>query len=192
MRCMMCGGWSFSHICRPCRDRFLTPTLHTRKILGNIPVYSFFSYSEIEPLLLTKHTDLGYYVYSIMAQRSLGMFAKSWEYENRAASVGIDDDPKHSGYSHTAVLNRSLRSPNITPLYGKLRARSDHKYAGKSVEERLLHPRDFEYRPFAFEEVILVDDIVTTGTTLTEAAETMSANGKKVILCLTLADAENR
>ena len=44
--------------------------------------------------------------------------------------------------------------------------------------------------PFKEEEVILVDDIVTTGSTLTEAVETLGAQGKKVILCLTLSDAQ--
>lgn len=34
--------------------------------------------------------------------------------------------------------------------------------------------------------------IVTTGATLSEAAETLYTQGKKVILCLTLSDAENK
>ncbi|MBN2869874.1 MAG: ComF family protein, partial [Campylobacterales bacterium] len=46
--------------------------------------------------------------------------------------------------------------------------------------------------PFEHDEVILVDDVVTTGTTLSEAAEMLHAHGKRVILCLTLSDAENR
>lgn len=191
MKCMVCESWSFSHICTACQNNLLSPRLHKRKILGSIPVYSFFPYDEIEPLLLSKHTDIGYYLYSILAKRSLGAFAQTWEYGYRVASIGIDDDPK-SGYSHTAVLNRALKSPAITPRYGKLRAKNPYKYAGKRVEERLLNPRQFAYAPFVEEEVILVDDIVTTGTTLTEAAEVLAAHGKKVILCLTLSDAENR
>jgi competence protein ComFC len=159
--------------------------------MGAIPVYSFFPYNDIEPLLLTKHTDIGYYIYTILAKRGLGEFAKNWEYENRVASIGIDDHAAN-GYSHTAVLNRALKSQNITPRFGKLRATNHHKYAGKSAEERLINPRHFRYVPFEEDEVILVDDIVTTGTTLTEAAETLHEQGKKVILCLTLTDAENK
>lgn len=34
--------------------------------------------------------------------------------------------------------------------------------------------------------------MVTTGSTLTEAAEALHSQGKKVILCLTLTDAENK
>ena len=55
-----------------------------------------------------------------------------------------------------------------------------------------MHPRKFSYKPFDEKEVILVDDIVTTGTTLTEAAEVLHAQGKKVILCLTLTDAQTQ
>lgn len=191
MRCMVCERFSFSHICRHCQQSLLSPTLHKRKILGSLPVYSFFPYGDIEPLLLSKHTDIGYYVYTILAKRAFGAFAKEWSYENRVASIGVDDQVK-SGYSHTAVLNRALTSAHITPLYGRLHSANPYKYAGKSVEERLMNPRQFRYVPFEHDEVILVDDIVTTGTTLSEAAETLHAQGKKVILCLTLADAENR
>lgn len=191
MRCMICERFSLSHICSSCQETLLSPTLYKRKILGSIPVYSFYPYNEIEPLLLTKHTDLGYYIYTILANRSLGAFAREWQYEHRVASLGIDDHAE-SGYSHTAVLNRALKSNTIVPQYGKLRASQHYKYAGKSVEERLMNPRQFVYTPFSENEVILVDDIVTTGTTLCEAAEVLRAQGKKVILCLTLSDAENR
>ncbi|MDD5159002.1 MAG: phosphoribosyltransferase family protein [Sulfuricurvum sp.] len=191
MRCMMCERFSFSHICSACQESLLAPTLHKRKIMGSIPVYSFFPYNDIEPLLLTKHTDIGYYIYTILAKRSLGIFAREWQYESSVASIGIDDHAT-SGYSHTAVLNRALKSSNIIPHFGKLRATQHYKYAGKSVEERLMNPRKFVYKPFEEKEVILVDDIVTTGTTLSEAAEILSAQGKKVIFCLTLSDAENK
>lgn len=191
MRCMICERFSLSHICSSCQETLLAPSLHKRKILGSIPVYSFFPYNDIEPLLLSKHTDIGYYIYTILAKRAFGAFAKEWQYENRVASLGIDDHAT-SGYSHTAVLNKALKSPNITPYYGKLRATNHYKYAGKSVEERLINPRQFLYKPFEENEVILVDDIVTTGTTLSEASEVLHAQGKQVILCLTLTDAENK
>ncbi len=188
---MVCEKFSLTHICSTCQKTLLSPTLHKRKILGSIPVYSFYPYDAIEPLLLTKHTDIGYYIYSILARNSLAKFAKEWSYENHVASIGIDDDSK-SGYSHTALLNKSLKSKNIIPYYGKLRASKHYKYAGKSVEERLMNPRQFYYKPFVENEVILVDDIVTTGSTFTEAVEVLGSQGKKVILCLTLTDAENK
>jgi len=191
MRCLICEGFSLWHICTTCQKNLLSPTLHKRVVLDSIPVYSFYPYDAIESLLLTKHTDLGFYIYKILAKNSFKAFSQAWSYKNTVASLGVDDDSK-SGYSHTALLNRSLKSRNITPHYGKIRASHDYQYAGKSLEERIQNPRQFIYRPFPEEEVILVDDIVTTGSTLSEAAELLEKQGKKVILCLTLSDAENR
>lgn len=191
MRCLICGSFSLWHICTTCQKNSLSPTPYKRTLLGSIPVYSFYPYDAIESLLLTKHTDLGFYVYKILAKNSFNTFTQEWQYENTVASLGIDDHSK-SGYSHTALLNRALKSHNIIPHYGKIRATTDYKYAGKSLQERLLNPRKFMYQPFKEDEVILVDDIVTTGSTLSQAVETLAQHRKKVILCLTLSDAENK
>ena len=188
---MVCGGWSFSHICKPCRREHLNPSLYTRKILGTIPVYSFYRYEEIEPLLLTKHSDLGYYIYKAIARESLSVFAREFEYETKVAAVGIDDHVRR-GYAHTALLAKSLKSRHIVPRYGRLRAKSRDTYSGKNYQYRLLHPRRFAYKPIPEETVILVDDILTTGLTLTQAAETLHREGKTVLCCLTLADAQKR
>lgn len=191
MKCLLCGRWSLSHICRRCRATHLQPALYTRKILGTIPVYSFYQYDEIELLLHTKHTDLGFYVYRILAEESMRTFAAQFNYSRRVAALGVDDHARH-GYSHTALLTRALVSEHIRPRYGHLRAQNHLTYSGKDYQYRLLHPRRFRYRPFAEEEVILVDDILTTGLTLTQAAETLHRNGKKVLFSLTLADVRKR
>ena len=39
------------------------------------------------------------------------------------------------------------------------------------------------------DDVILVDDLITTGLTLTQAIEVLKHAGKNVVFCLTLADA---
>jgi competence protein ComFC len=61
--------------------------------------------------------------------------------------------------------------------------------ARKSKEFRLLNPRDFIVKNFTAKEIILVDDIITTGSTLTQAIQAMKAVKKEVVFCLTLADA---
>jgi competence protein ComFC len=186
MKCLLCESFSFSHICKNCQETFLTPSLYKRKLLG-IEVLSFYKYSEIKNLLHTKHTDLGYYIYKILAQNSFKKFAESFELLHQTASVAVDDVP-HSGYSHTAIINKELKSSYIKPLYNKLRARNSISYSGKSREFRLLNPRNFEIKNFKEKEVILVDDIITTGSTLTQAIQMMQANKKDVLFCLTLAD----
>lgn len=188
---MMCESWSFSHICKRCRNVHLQPSLYKRKILGSIPVYSFYRYSEIELFLHTKHTDLGYYIYTILAHNAMKPFAENFDYEQKVAALPVDDHVRH-GYSHTALLARSLKTRTITPRYGRLRATSKETYSGRNYQYRLLHPRKFMVRPFDEEEVILVDDILTTGLTLTQAAEALHREGKKVLFCVTLADAEKK
>jgi competence protein ComFC len=53
----------------------------------------------------------------------------------------------------------------------------------------VLNPRDFEVKKFDAKNVILVDDIVTTNLTLTQALKAMQKENKEVLFCLTLADA---
>ena len=187
MKCLLCESYSLSHICPSCQELFLTPKIYKRKILGNIEVISFYKYSEIKELLHTKHTDLGYYIYKILAKNSFQTFAQKFEFDSIVSSIGVDDKVS-SGYSHTAILSNSLKSPRIEPLYNKLRAKNSISYSGKSREFRLLHPRDFELKEFEYENVILVDDIITTGFTLTQAVRIMQQKNKNVLFCLTLTD----
>jgi competence protein ComFC len=196
---MLCEGFSLTHLCSTCQDTYLTPSIYKRKIFNNIEVLSFYKYSEIKELLHTKHTDLGFYIYSILAKKSFKKFANEFEFPHvpeqsdkcpwgTIHSIAIDDNAK-SGYSHTAILNKELKSEFITPLFGKLRAKSSTSYSGKSKEFRLLHPRNFELKEFQERSVILVDDIITTGFTLTQAIQTMHKANKEVLFCITLADA---
>ncbi len=188
MRCMICEELSFKHICKTCQVDYLSPSFYTRKILGKIPVYSFYKYEEIEDFLLTKHTDLGYYIYTILAENSFAPFAQRFNYDYPLASLSIDDNIKH-GYSHTAILNKALKSKYIQAYFAKVRAKSKVSYSGKDYQFRLLNPRNFHVKSFKEEDVILVDDIITTGLTLTQAVHALEKEGKNVLMCLTLADA---
>lgn len=188
MRCLMCENLSLTHICLTCQDTFLIPSIYRRKILNNIEVISFYKYSDIKDFLHSKHTDLGYYIYSILAKKSFKKFADEFKFENTTTSIAIDDNIQ-SGYSHTAILNKNLKSKYINPKYNKLRAKNRITYSGKSKEFRLLNPREFELKDFDEKDVILVDDIITTGFTLTQAIQAMKKCNKNVLFCLTLADA---
>ncbi len=188
MRCMLCESLSLKHICKACQKKFLSPSFYQRKLFGKIPVYSFYKYDEIKSLLLSKHTNLGYYIYRILAENSFKSFAQDFEYEKRVVSLSVDDHVKH-GYSHTAILNQRLKAKCIRPLYAKLRARNSVSYSGKDYQYRMLNLRDFCVERFKENDVILVDDIITTGLTLSQAVQALEKEGKSVLFCLTLADA---
>ncbi len=191
MRCMLCENFSLTHICSTCKQTFLTPAIHKRTILNNIQVISFYKYEDIKDLLHTKHTDLGYYIYSILAELAFKKFAQEFVFNEKVAIIGIDDRVK-SGYSHTALLTKALKSKILTPKYAKLRSNNNITYSGKTKEYRLNNPRNFVYKEFPENNVILVDDIITTGFTLTEACNTLTCKGKEVLFCLTLADASKQ
>ena len=184
----MCESLSLTHICNSCQELFLTPSIYKRKLSNNIEVISFYKYSEIRKLLFTKHTDLGFYIYDILAKKSFKKFAEEFSIDIPTVSIPVDDNIK-SGYSHTAILNKHLKSKSIKPIFNKLRAKNELSYSGKSREFRLLNPRNFELKNFTENELILVDDIITTGSTFTQAIQIMQQNKKEVLFCLTLADA---
>ncbi len=187
MKCILCENYSLTHICKKCQTIFLTPSIYKRTLKNNITVISFYKYDEIKELLFTKHTDIGFYVYNILAELSFKKFADEFHTEDIYASIGIDDNIKN-GYAHTAILNHALKSYNIKPLYNRLRAKSDISYSGKSKLFREQNPRNFQLKNFKQKEVIVVDDIITTGTTLNEAVQTLQKAEKEVAFCLTLTD----
>ena len=190
MKCLLCKKFTLIHICKECRQRFLRPSLYRRTLPSGVEVISFYKYNEIKELLHTKHTPLGYHVFTILAKISLKHFAKEFSVAKPVAVLGIDEQIIQ-GYSHTAILAHSLKTALLRPCHGKLLAKNRLSYSGKSKSFRQNNPRNFEVAPFSYETLILIDDIITTGTTLNEAVETLRKKKKQTLLCLTLATAKH-
>lgn len=191
MKCMMCENYSLTHICPSCQKNFLSPSLYKRQLKNGIEVYSFYKYKEVKELLFTKHTDIGFYIYTLLANNSFKKFAQNFFFDSPLVSVAVDENVE-SGYSHTAILNKALQSKNITPLFASLRAKNKVNYSGKSKAFRVANPRDYTLKKFPQKQVIIVDDIITTGSTLLEACKVLEAEGKEVLFCLTLADVQKK
>jgi len=190
MRCLSCHKISFQTFCRTCQTNLLKPTV-TKRVCGTLDVYSFYKYQNIEDLLLTKHTPQGFKLYKALAKISFRPFIKKFMKEDNRTIyiVGIDENVQ-SGYAHVALLTHEMKMKNVKVQHAKLIARNKINYSGKTLQFRLENPRDFEYRGKKGVEVILVDDIVTTGTTLKEAAWVLEQNGVEVLFALTLAGVE--
>lgn len=189
LRCILCSSFSLEHICKSCQEQFLQPHVLKQEILPDFEVISFYQYTDIEELLKTKHTNLGYYVYKVLAKCSFRKFAKAFKSEEFISSVGVDERVKEF-YSHTAILNKALKSSCIKPSFAKLLAQNDVSYSAKSLQYRLDNPRDFLLKPLKHKDVILIDDIITTGTTLKEAYMTLLKNDYNPLFALTLASVE--
>ncbi|HQR74166.1 MAG TPA: ComF family protein [Sulfurovum sp.] len=190
MRCYSCSRFSVPVICKTCRENLFAPTMGTRKV-GTLDVISFYKYSSLEALLHTKHKAEGYRIYKTLAKMTMKPFIEEFtEADDRMVYIiGIDEYVK-SGYSHVALLTRAMKTKHSKPLHGALLAQNRVNYAGKSLQFRLENPRDFHYTGKAGIDVILVDDIITTGITLQEAQSVLLSYGVNVLFALTLADVQ--
>ena len=190
MRCYSCSKLSFKIICKTCKEQLFVPTVSTRKV-GTLDVISFFKYATLESLLHTKHKPEGYRIYKALANMTVKPFIEEFvESDDRDVYiVGIDEFVK-SGYAHVALLTRAMRRKSSIPQHSALMAQNRVNYSGKSLQFRLEHPRDFVYTGKSNIDVILVDDIITTGITLQEAQKVLMTHGVNVLFALTLADVE--
>ena len=188
MRCAKCGVISIKFICKNC-ERILREFNLAKREINGLKVYSFYAYSEIRPLILSKREIWGAFVYKKLAKFSFGTFAKSLKFGEKVAVVAIDvlkDD-----YSHTAILARAMKTDEILPIFNALRINSPFKYHGRDLNFRLKHRRNFELLREINMPVILVDDVVTSGATLYQASEICTKFGIDVLFGLTLSDAQS-
>jgi len=191
MRCLLCSNWSITeHICSTCQNEFLTPNITKEIFYKDIELISFYSYKDIEQLLKLKHTPLGYHVIKILAKLSFTKFAQNFNAESNLSSIAIDDNVE-SGYSHTAILNKSLKSNSITPQYNVLRQKNNLHYSEHNLSWRKAHPRNFLLKKINTKNIILIDDIKTTGLTLKSAIKVLKERNYDVQFVMTLASVRN-
>jgi len=190
MRCLSCENLSFNAICKRCKSTLFTPDIKHR-VLGSLDVYSFYSYHDIEDFIQSKYYPVGYRVYRELAKITTKEFIKEFTQSltDKIYIVGVDEHVKY-GYSSVSILMRSMKTKYSVPIYGKLIAQNRVNYAGKNLEFRLSNPRNFKYYGKSNITVILVDDIITTGTTLQEAYNVLISHNVTVLFALTLSDVE--
>ena len=190
MRCYSCSSFSLPIICKTCKEQLFSTTIGTRTI-GTLDVISFYKYTSVESLLLSKHKPEGYRIYKALAHMTMKPFIEEFvESDDRIVYiVGVDEFVK-SGYAHVALLTHAMKTKYSKPLHSVLMARNRVNYSGRDLQFRLANPRDFIYSGKTNIDVILVDDIITTGITLQEAQNVLMQSGVNVLFALTLADVE--
>jgi len=188
MRCLTCQSLSFKIICKNCQEKLLIPSFYKRELSKDFFVYSFYKYDEVQELINTKYQFYGDRVYNILANLSFRRFSSNFTYENEVYVIAIDDHTRHE-FSHTAILAKNLTSKYITPKYNLLKAKNKVKYAGKDLAYRKKNKRDFDYTGKENIQVILVDDLITTGSTMLEAKQILEKNNCEVLFGLSISDA---
>ena len=188
MRCITCQSFSLKIICKDCQEKLLIPSFYKRELTKDFFVYSFYKFDEVKELLNTKYEFYGDKVYTVLSSLSLKKFALNFTFENEVMAIGIDDHTRHE-FSHTAILAKSLKSKYIDPQFNLLKAQNQVKYAGKDLKFRKNNKRDFIYSGKKNIQVILVDDLITTGSTILEAKEILEKNNCEVLFALSISDA---
>ncbi|MDR1451443.1 MAG: ComF family protein [Helicobacteraceae bacterium] len=187
MRCLLCLKPSLGYICRECDEAIKArPRVHT---LRDLEAITFYDYDDIAPLTYAKYYPFGAFALKRLAIKAFKPFFRDLKLENAAALIPIDDR-LGAWYSHSAVLAKAGADGMVTPRFGRLRAQSKERYAGKTFAFRAAHPRRFAFKGFAEQNAILLDDLITTGTTLLEAAFTLEKNGKNPLFAVALTHAQ--
>ena len=189
MRCYSCNNISIKILCKECRYKLFAPTIKIRHI-GTLDVVSFYRYSTIESLLLSKHKPEGFRIFRYLAEITMRPFMDNFikQSDSSVHIIGVDERVKN-GYSHVACITEKMKRDRAMVLHSSLISQNSTSYAGKSLQYRLDNPRDFLYTGKKDIDAILVDDIITTGITLQEAEHTLRKSRVNVLFALTLADA---
>jgi len=194
MRCLSCNKFSLEPVCKKCALIYLKPQMIEKRV-GNIDVISFFDYYLVSALVKSKYLGSGYRFYKFVAKRFFQPFIKayvsSYSNEKQIYVIGVDENVIR-GYSNIGLLTHyGTKNSGAKALHNVLKASNSIKYAGKSLEYRLNNPRGFKYSGPKNIDVILIDDVVTTGTTLQEASRVLEKNGVNIHFALTVANAED-
>ena len=189
MRCLACENLSWQIICKTCQANLLEPHFRKRELSKDFFVYSFFGYEDIKTLLNSKYEFYGDKIFNILGKLAFQKFASNFEFTQNVTAIPIDDHTRHE-FSQSAILAKHLKSEFIEPKYATLKATNIIKFAGKDLEFRQKNKRDFKYSGAKNLQVILVDDLVTSGLTILEAKETLEKNGCEILFALTLSDAK--
>ena len=91
------------------------------------------------------------------------------------------------GHDHAEILARFVAKELNVPCRGVLRRETDQPQTGRTRQQRLIGPR-FVSRPINNQCVVVIDDVVTTGTTLRRASQALyKEGGAELVICAAVA-----
>lgn len=197
MRCFNCERVSWRIFCEDCKLALKDFECGKRN-LGEFGVYYFYKYEMIKHILHTKHHLCGWFALRSFAKIVFEEFlAQNGEIfaANEFVLLPIDDVLK-GGYSHTALIAKQFSHPSFTTHFGGLRTQNSVTYSGKSLQFRQENSREFKLSLRAKnlllssgKPAVLLDDIITSGETMKQAAAELRRHGVEVAFGIVLADA---
>lgn len=126
----------------------------------------------------------------MLAKLSFAKFKDFFDPRMTINVIALDDKVEDMLYSHSAILARYLKTKFVKPVFNVLKAQNSVKYSGKSLKFRQDNKRKFKLLKKINNPVILVDDIVSSGSSLLEAKQFLEKNKISVLFAVVLADAK--
>ena len=191
--CLVCGKL-YERICSDCSDNLgLDPRLVIR---DNLIGFSATSYTESVRLVLRSFKELG--------ESSLGTFLATrlkpllnCFSEMPTCLVPVPSNfssLRERGFNPAEVIARELcrALPGITYRNLLVRSRQTQDQSRLSPSQRSANQLNSMLAQVGNERIVLIDDVITTGSTLQAATKTLENSGHKVIGFLTFAETESK
>jgi predicted amidophosphoribosyltransferase len=91
---------------------------------------------------------------------------------------------RERGMDHAELIARHVAGLTGLPIRKYLRRINAESQTGASRDERLRQPLFVARPPGRFRDVVVIDDVVTTGSTFHAAAKALVASGARSVLCI--------
>lgn len=179
-RCQMCSRQSEERICPDCYG-------WREKDDALILNYSVFGYNDMMQKMLTRWKYRGDYIlgkaFATVYQKTFKKFFSSLDRDTVIVPIPLSDERlKERGFNQAQMLADFLPLQN----HAILDRIHTEKQSKKTRHERLKTENPFKNNQPMSNEVILIDDMYTTGTTLRHAATTLKKGGATNVFAYTL------
>ncbi|WP_159501071.1 ComF family protein [Microbacterium sp. 18062] len=191
--CAGCGTLDVA-LCAACRRLLSTPLPLTRRLGPRLDVHSAFAY-EGEPAAVLRalkedgRTSLARPLGLALAARAASVFPG-----DRMRYVAVPTSPaamRRRGYRVVELVLRRSGLPAV-PALRTARRTADQRRLGRDDRARNVSGSLTAAGVTPGEKVVVVDDVVTTGATLSEAARALERAGGVVVGALTVAATPKR
>lgn len=197
MVCIMCQRYAIGGITHPvCRTKYsidgVFPSLVYKGIVKQL-VYAF----KYPPYLTDLQVELSNLFYEGIIQKE--QFHKQLDLPSAFIPIPLHAKKfRKRGYNQSMLLTEGLAKHwNITILDGLARIKETKTQVGltkdlrqENIKGAFVVPDAMKEKIGDYEQIFLVDDVVTSGATLKEAASVLKRAGVKKVWGLTLAHGE--